>query len=41
MVSLFDDANDNGAQDGAQLGIRVRDALAKVDQTGIERLPPR
>jgi 2-amino-4-hydroxy-6-hydroxymethyldihydropteridine diphosphokinase len=22
-------------------GIRVRDALAKVDQTGIERLPPR
>jgi 2-amino-4-hydroxy-6-hydroxymethyldihydropteridine diphosphokinase len=29
------------APDRVIAGVRVRDALAKVDQSGIERLPPR
>ena len=29
------------APEGRILGVRIKDALARVDQTGIEKLPPR
>jgi len=29
------------APGGRILGVRIKDALAKIDQTGIEKLPPR